>query len=106
MVLDLRLKMIEHSFYCGFRKMKDSIVLNYPAEVKEEYPYILDAKDHLGEYTQVFNNFFNLVFSPQELNWGANAQNMLHTRYNCVILNNTFYFKTDLDRTMFLLKFA
>jgi hypothetical protein len=86
--------------------MEDSIVLNYRAKVKEEYPYILAAKDHLDNYTQVFNNFFNLVFSPQELTWGEQAQNMLHTRYNCVILNNIFFFKTDLDRTMFLLKFA
>jgi hypothetical protein len=85
--------------------MKDSIVLNYRAEVKGEYPYIFHAKDHLGEYTQVFNNFFNFVFS-QDLNWGRNAQNMLHTQYNCVILNNIFYFKTEADRTMFLLRFS
>ena len=86
--------------------MEDSIVLKYRAEVTEEYLYTLDAKDHLGEYTQVFNNFFNLVFSPHELDWGSNAQNMLHTRYLCVILNNTFYFKTEAARTMFLLRFA
>ena len=85
--------------------MKDSIVLNYRALVKEEYPYILDAKDHLGNYTQIFDNFFNFVDSSDP-NWGAQAQNMLHTQYNCVILNNTFYFKTEADRTMFLLRFS
>jgi len=86
--------------------MKDSIVLNHRAEVKWDYPHILEAKDTLGNYTQVFNNFFNFVFSPGTAEWGEQAQNMLHTQYNCVILNNTFYFKTEADRTMFLLRFS
>jgi hypothetical protein len=80
--------------------------IKHRALVKGEYPYIFHAKDHLGEYTQVFDNFFNFVFLPETAEWGAQAQNMLHTQYNCVILNNTFYFKTEADRTMFLLKFA
>lgn len=84
--------------------MEDSIVLNYRAKVKEAY--IIHAKDHLGNYTQIFNNFFNFVFSPETADWGELAQNMLRTRYNCVILNNMFYFKTETDLTLFLLRFS
>ena len=72
----------------------------------DDYPYILNTKDSLGEYTQVFNNFFNFVFSPTAPDWGRNAEIILRTRYNSVILNNTFYFKTEEDRTMFLLRFS
>ena len=87
--------------------MKNSIVLNPRAEeVKAKYPYILNAHDHLGNYTQVFNNFFNFAFSPETDDWGKNAHNMLHTRYDCIIQTNTFYFKTEAARTMFLLRFS
>jgi hypothetical protein len=72
----------------------------------DEYPHTLEAKDSLGDYTQIFNNFFNFVFSPKTTEWGRNAEIMLHTRYSCVILNNIFYFKTEADRTMFLLRFS
>jgi len=72
----------------------------------DEYPHTLEAKGSTGEYTQVFNNFFNFVFSPETPEWGRNAEIMLRTRYNCVILNNKFYFKTEADRTMFLLRFS
>ena len=74
-------------------------------KVIEEYPHILDATDSLG-YTQVFNNFFDFVFSPRSADWSRQAQSMLRTRYDCVILNNTFYFKTAAARTMFLLRFS
>jgi hypothetical protein len=72
----------------------------------DDYPYILHAKNSLGEYTQVFNNFFNFVFSPKDPEWARNAEIILHTRYNSVILNNTFYFKTQPDRIMFVLRFS
>jgi len=72
----------------------------------DDYPYILNTKDSLGDYTQVFNNFFNFVFSPTDPEWGRNAEIILRTRYNCAILNNIFYFKTEADRIMFLLRFS
>jgi hypothetical protein len=74
----------------------------------DDYPYILHAKekDIIGGYTQVFNNFFNFVFSPTDPEWGRNAEIILRTRYNSVILNNTFYFKTESDKTLFLLRFS
>ena len=72
----------------------------------DDYPYILHATDIIGEYTQIFNNFFNFVFSPTDPEWVRNAEIMLHTRYKCVILNNIFYFKTEPDRTLFLLRFS
>jgi hypothetical protein len=72
----------------------------------DEYSHTLEAKDSLGNYTQVFNNYFNFVFSPETAEWAVAAQDLLHTQYNCVILNNTFYFKTESDRTMFLLRFS
>ena len=72
----------------------------------DDYPYILHAKDSTGEYTQVFNNFCNFVFSPTDPEWGRNAEIILRTRYNSVILNNTFYFKTESDKTLFLLRFS
>jgi hypothetical protein len=72
----------------------------------DDYPYILHANDSTGEYTRVFNNFFNFVFSPTDPEWGRNAEIILRTRYNSVILNNTFYFKTESDKTLFLLRFS
>ena len=74
-------------------------------KVIEVYPHSLDATGSL-DYTQICNNFLYFAFSPETADWGENTQNMLRIRYDCVILNNKFYFKTAAARTMFLLRFS
>ena len=83
-----------------------------PHELQEEYPYTVKAFEYRGdtsykEHTQVFDKFLNSM--PAHMGWyrpGSMLEYTLKNEYNAIMLFEYFRFKTESDRTFFLLRFS
>ena len=81
-------------------------------ELQEEYPYTVKAFEYRGdtiykENTQVFHKFLNSM--PAHTGWyrpSSMQEYTLKSEYNAIMLAEYFRFKTESDRTFFLLRFS
>ena len=80
--------------------------------LEQEYPYTVKAFDYQGplrhmEHTQIFDKFLNSM--PEHVAWYRPDSVMgyaLKNEYNAIMLFEYFRFKTESDRTFFLLRFS
>ena len=81
-------------------------------ELQQEYPYTVKAFEYRGltiykENTRVFDKFINSM--PEHMGWyrpGSMQEYTLKSEYNAIMLFEYFRFKTESDRTFFLLRFS
>jgi hypothetical protein len=80
--------------------------------LEQEYPYTVKAFDYQGdsnykERTQIFDKFINSM--PEHVAWyrpDSMLNYTLKSEYNAIMLFEYFRFKTESDRTFFLLRFS
>ena len=81
-------------------------------ELQQEYPYTVKAFDYRGDTgykdrTIVFDKFLNSM--PAQWAWyrpGSLINYTLKKEYNAIMLFEYFRFKTESDKTFFLLRFS
>ena len=81
-------------------------------ELQQEYPYTVKAFDYRGdtfykERTRIFEKFINSM--SEHVAWYRPDSMMNYTlksEYNAIMLFEYFRFKTESDRTFFLLRFS
>lgn len=80
--------------------------------LEQEYPHTLQAFEYQGdsnykEHTQVFAKFINST--PGDVGWyrpDSMLNYILKSEYNAIMLGEYVRFKTESDRTFFLLRFS
>jgi len=78
--------------------------------LEQEYPYTVIGYEFTEKDYHRYATYQNLLNSlPNNVAWygsGSLMDHILKRKYNAVILDGWFRFKTESDRTFFLLKFS
>lgn len=77
-------------------------------KILREYPYTIPTRNR-GEanFNRVFLNFTDSVnHQPGDVAWAQRARDILLSEYSAVSGTMLLYFKTEADRTYFLLRFS
>jgi hypothetical protein len=88
--------------------MEDKFRIETNEDILMEYPYTIQTRTHgEGNFNSIFLNFINSI--PRQLHddsWVQTARDVLLSQYNAISGTRLFYFKTEADRTLFLLRFS
>ena len=79
--------------------------------LEQEYPYTVIGFEFTEKEYHCYATYRNLLNSlPNNVTWHKSGLSMmdhvLSSQYNAVIVSGCFRFKTESDRTMFLLKLS